>query len=356
MLTRLCAFQETLPCGSACLSRRRGRLLRNARPGGLPAIAAQRKPMRRPGGRICRKMSSGLTFSTNEPGTILRDRSGILSARIPRGRLLQSSIHHTCRILFCLLRTSARRRLLMNHLKLSATLFASFAFLHVTSAIARAADDQARVFITDSTSWEMRGSAGGSGGTFAAESHGGARPQTAEIIKTFGQRCPNAVINNKQDKADYVVVLDHEGGKGLLRHKNKVAVFNAVSGDSIVSHSTLSLGGSVQDACDAITKDWTEHGAAIRAAVADAAKAKLVPVSTAATVPAAQVAKVAITSSPDSADIEIDGSFVGNTPSTTELVPGEHTISVKKSGFKAWERKVKVGGGDIRINAEMEKN
>jgi len=112
----------------------------------------------------------------------------------------------------------------------------------------------------------------------------------------------------------------------------------------------------VQDACDAITKDWTEHGAAIRAAVADAAKAKLVPVSTAATVPAAQVAKVAITSSPDSADIEIDGSFVGNTPSTTELVPGEHTISVKKSGFKAWERKVKVGGGDIRINAEMEKN
>jgi hypothetical protein len=245
----------------------------------------------------------------------------------------------------------------MNHLKLSAILIASFAFLHVTSAIARAADDQARVFITDSTSWEMRGSAGGSGGTFAAESHGGARPQTAEIIKTFGQRCPNVVINNKQDKADYVVVLDHEGGKGLLRHKNKVAVFNAASGDSIVSHSTLSLGGSVQDACEAITKDWTEHGAAIRAAVADAAKAKLLPVAaTAATLPAAQVAKVSITSSPDNADIEIDGSFVGNTPSTTELVPGEHTISVKKSGFKAWERKVKVGGGDIRINAEMEKN
>jgi len=36
----------------------------------------------------------------------------------------------------------------------------------------------------------MRGSAGGSGGTFAAESHDGPRPQTAEIIKTFRQRCP----------------------------------------------------------------------------------------------------------------------------------------------------------------------
>ena len=245
----------------------------------------------------------------------------------------------------------------MKHLNLGAILIALFALLHITSATAKAADEQARVFITDSTSWEVGGKAGGSGGTFAAESHGGARPQTAEIIKTFGQRCPNVVINNKQDKADYVVVLDHEGGKGLLRHKNKVAVFNSASGDSIVSHSTLSLGGSVQDACEAITKDWTEHGAAIRAAVAEAAKAKLVPVSAeTAPVPAAQVAKVSITSSPDGADIEIDGSFVGNTPSIAEIAPGEHSISVTKSGFKPWGRKVKVVGGDIRINAEMEKN
>jgi len=246
----------------------------------------------------------------------------------------------------------------MNHLRLGWILIAMFAAMHVTSTMASAADDQARVFITDSTSWEMRGSAAGSGGAFAAESHGGARPQTAEIIKTFGERCPNVVTNNKQEKANYIVVLDHEGGKALLQHKNKVAVFNAASGDSIVSHSTRSLGGSVQDACEAITKDWTEHGAAIRAAVAETAKAKLVPVSATAAAPvsAGQVAKVSITSSPDSADIEIDGSFVGNTPSTTELTPGEHTISVTKSGFKAWERKVKVGGGDIRINAEMEKN
>ena len=52
-----------------------------------------------------------------------------------------------------------------------------------------------------------------------------------------------------------MVLLDHEGGKGALRHKNKVVVFNRVSGDSIVSKSTLSLGGSVQDACEGITTD-----------------------------------------------------------------------------------------------------
>ena len=70
-------------------------------------------------------------------------------------------------------------------------------------------------------------------------------------------------VNNKPDKANYIVLLDHEGGKSFLAHKNKVAVFERVSGDSIISKSTLSLGGSVQEACEAIKKDWSEHGATI---------------------------------------------------------------------------------------------
>lgn len=119
----------------------------------------------------------------------------------------------------------------------------------------------------------MRGSAGGANGAFAAQSHGGARPQTAEIIKTFGERCPEVMVNNKQDLADYIVVLDHEGGKGLLRHRNKVAVFERTSGDAIVSHSTLSLGASVQEACETIDKHWAEHGSELR----PAAKANTAP-------------------------------------------------------------------------------
>jgi PEGA domain len=216
------------------------------------------------------------------------------------------------------------------------------------------AEDHPRVFITDSTSWETRGSAGGSGGVWAASTHGGARPQTAEIIKTFGQRCPNVLVNNKQEMADYVVVLDHEGGKGWLQHRNKVAVFNAVSGDSVVSKSTLSLGGSVQEACEAIAKHWSEHGAEIRA---EASKAKEKPASSAPTTVAAApaAARVSVASNPDGADIEIDGSFVGNTPSVIELAPGEHTVTVTKSGFKPWTRKTKISGGEIRMSADLEK-
>src|ERR1017187_4814499 len=43
--------------------------------------------------------------------------------------------------------------------------------------------DKPRVFITDSQSWEMSGSGGGANGAWGAQTHGGARPQTAETIK-----------------------------------------------------------------------------------------------------------------------------------------------------------------------------
>lgn len=59
---------------------------------------------------------------------------------------------------------------------------------------------------------------------------------------------------------------------------------------------------------------------------------------------------------PDGADIEVDGSFVGNAPSEVQVPEGEHTITVKKSGFKDWERKMKISGGSsVHLNAELEK-
>jgi len=66
--------------------------------------------------------------------------------------------------------------------------------------------------------------------------------------------------------------------------------------------------------------------------------------------------KVQLESNPSGADIEIDGNFVGNTPSDVQVEEGDHTISVKKSGFTTWERKVKVSGGSsIHLSAELEK-
>jgi hypothetical protein len=230
--------------------------------------------------------------------------------------------------------------------------FAALSLLLIPAAAQTSTPDaqKARVFITDSQSWQMTGNSGGSKNGFASHSSGGARPQTAEIIKTFGDRCSSVVVNNKQDKADYVVVLDHEGGKSLLAHDNKVAVFNS-DGDAVVSHSTRSLGNSVKDACEAIEKDWPSRVGKVTAQKQSAAQ--LVTVSdTSATLSTAS--KIVVSSTPANADIALDGSFVGNTPSEINVAPGDHTLTVSKSGFKPWDRKFKATGGSVNINAELD--
>ena len=114
--------------------------------------------------------------------------------------------------------------------------------------------NRVRVFITDSQSWELSGGIGASVDAAGGGVSGGARPQTAEIMKTFGERCPSCTVTIDKNKADYIVRLDHEGGKGIFRRDNKVAVFNK-DGDMIFSGSTRGLGNAVKDACTAIEKD-----------------------------------------------------------------------------------------------------
>jgi hypothetical protein len=65
-------------------------------------------------------------------------------------------------------------------------------------------------------------------------------------------------------------------------------------------------------------------------------------------------AQLQVSSTPDGADIEIDGNYVGSTPSTVAATIGPHQIAVKKSGFKPWERKMTVSGGQINVNATLE--
>jgi hypothetical protein len=70
--------------------------------------------------------------------------------------------------------------------------------------------------------------------------------------------------------------------------------------------------------------------------------------------PNAGQATLEISSTPAGADIEIDGSFVGNAPSSLGIAPGEHTIKIMKAGYAGWEKKIKTSSGNVKIAAELQ--
>jgi PEGA domain-containing protein len=78
------------------------------------------------------------------------------------------------------------------------------------------------------------------------------------------------------------------------------------------------------------------------------------PVQAATETQASTNSDVVVASTPAGADIELDGTFVGSTPSTIAVTAGDHTITLKKSGFTPWERKIKVTGGKIQISADLQ--
>ena len=98
--------------------------------------------------------------------------------------------------------------------------------------------------------------------------------------------------------------------------------------------------GGITELSQAEFKDWRAKREAARAL----SGAQGTPVS----------ALVSVASVPDGAEIEVDGEFMGNTPSVFQLDPGDHQITVAKTGFKAWEKKVKLTAGEIKLKAELE--
>jgi hypothetical protein len=85
----------------------------------------------------------------------------------------------------------------------------------------------------------------------------------------------------------------------------------------------------------------------------DMAKFVAAPVGPSAA-PANAMASVSVESNVTGADIEVDGSFVGSTPSKVEVIPGSHAITVKKKGYQTWTRTMNVSGTGAKINADLE--
>jgi opacity protein-like surface antigen len=78
-----------------------------------------------------------------------------------------------------------------------------------------------------------------------------------------------------------------------------------------------------------------------------------VPIQPAPT-PPVQQSTVDFWSQPTGADVEVDGEYVGSTFSTIALLPGQHTITIRKKDFATWQRTIKVTSGNVRVAAYLE--
>jgi hypothetical protein len=63
---------------------------------------------------------------------------------------------------------------------------------------------------------------------------------------------------------------------------------------------------------------------------------------------------VSILSTPNGAEVEVDGSLYGNTPTVLRLPAGLHTINIKSANHFDWVRTVNIGAGaNLTMNAEL---
>jgi hypothetical protein len=114
---------------------------------------------------------------------------------------------------------------------------------------AEKAAEQPRVYIEESQSWTANGWSPFTG--LLGALGGGSRPQTIEIIHTFTKRCPQLTPTRTREGADFVVMLEREGGKSIFRKDNKYAVFTG-AGDLVEAGSTRMVSTAVSEACEAI--------------------------------------------------------------------------------------------------------
>lgn len=217
----------------------------------------------------------------------------------------------------------------------------------------------------------------------------GARSLSMEstIAKDFDRYCPTARETVNQQEADYSVITDSSNG-GFA--KVVQLVVSNRNGD-VVGRVRIggTFRGAVQKVCAQIMENWPiaqaqaakalalQQQAEQREAQAEAEKARAaqaaeelsaepeMPAIPLPAHPAAAPAQpvvatpqvsagVIVTSTPDGADIEIDGAFIGSTPTTVALTAGDHTVIVRKKGYQSWQRTLKITAGVVRLNAELE--
>lgn len=186
--------------------------------------------------------------------------------------------------------------------------------------------------------------------------------QTVPMRVGLNKYCPSVLSTTNQSNADFTIFDAHQE-QGIIVRVNQFTVSNG-NGDIIKQFNAGSIVQGMQVSCAAVTTAWANRPPApppqpepapapeaVPAPAPEPVQAPAPPVPA----PAPETQRVAITSTPEGADITVDNKFMGNTPSTVLLPLGDHTVAISKNDFYTWEREVTLSGGTIKLNAELAK-
>lgn len=112
-----------------------------------------------------------------------------------------------------------------------------------------------RVFVEANDSWESSGGIVGNRDGLGGAMTGGARPQRTEVLKALQKlpECAGVSATLVREKADFTLVLEHDGGRMFFEKDNRIAIFNP-DGDLIHTGARATLHAAVKDACQVIQK------------------------------------------------------------------------------------------------------
>ena len=135
-------------------------------------------------------------------------------------------------------------------------------------------------------------------------------------------------------------------------------IWNALKGVDLASISPAASGSIPAVPVTSPANPFTAPAPSSNAAPAtpDAGTAPMPPSNTVAPAGPDAAASVQLSSDPPGAEITIDGSYVGNTPSLIKLGPGTHSIRMTMPGYAPWVRSIETAAGESRnFAATLEK-
>jgi curli biogenesis system outer membrane secretion channel CsgG len=138
-----------------------------------------------------------------------------------------------------------------------------------------------------------------------------------------------------------IKIVDVQTGK-VLFSRNDGAEEQVAESSAMNSFDTTMSSKLAQEVSDNLTKALLDDDTF--KAKGDAAAAAMIPVK--------------VTSTPDHADVEVDGVFYGNAGSEIKIPSGLHLINVSLPGYEVWSKKVLVRDGltfDVTLAKKVDK-